>query len=58
LNAHELMIPDLTTGYRAMRGTKSTGMLQLEVYVFPNGDLEIRGVLGEDGLYSDGNVNG
>jgi TfoX/Sxy family transcriptional regulator of competence genes len=41
-----------------MRGTKSTGMLQLEVYVFPNGDLEIRGVLGEDGLYSDGNVNG
>jgi hypothetical protein len=32
-------------------------MLRLDVYVFPNGDLEIRGVLSEDILYSDGNVS-
>jgi DNA repair exonuclease SbcCD ATPase subunit len=31
-------------------------MLRLQVYVQPNGDIEIRGVLTEEGLYSDGNV--
>ena len=32
-------------------------MLRLEVYVHPDGDLEILGVLSEDVLYSNGNVS-
>jgi hypothetical protein len=56
LEHYAKMVPEALEKLSAEERHQVYKMLRLEVYIHPDGDLEIRGVLSENVLYSDGNV--
>jgi site-specific DNA recombinase len=57
LKHYAKMVPEALDRLTAEERHQVYRMLRLEVYVFPNGYLEIRGMLSEDVLYPDGNIS-
>jgi hypothetical protein len=57
LEHYATMVPEALEELTAEERHQVYKMLRLEVYIHPDGDLEIRGVLSQDVLYPDGNVS-